>query len=151
MHEEIKSMLNSVSAAPIYFRIVSFSFLPKVIAADSEGALQISIHKVKTFTSKYGLKVSRGKKKTMVFKARDPVRIKIVINNNTTEQTNTFNYLGRCISCQNEKCITVKISEFLQITGIINRNFKPSPVPKHTRLKTNDTLALPNLSYGCET
>ena len=78
------------------------------------------------------------------------MRIKIEVNNNITEQTNTFNYLGRCTSCQNEKYITVKISEFLQITGTINRNFKPSPVPKHTRLKTYNTLALPNLIYGCE-
>ena len=87
----------------------------------------------------------------MFFKARDPVRNKVVINKNITEQTNTFNYLGRCISCQNEKRITVKISEFLQLTGIINRNVKPATVPKHTRLKTYDILALHNLLYGCET
>jgi hypothetical protein len=78
------------------------------------------------------------------------VRIKIVINNNITEQTNIFNYLGLCISCQNEKCITVKISEFLQIAGIINRNVKPSPFAKHIRLENYDTLALPNLLYGWE-
>ena len=105
MHEEIERVLNSVSAATIYFGIVLFSFLMKVIAADSEDALQISILKVKTVTSKYGLKVSRGKKETTAFKARDPVRIKIVINNNITEQTNTFNYLGRCISYQNKKTL----------------------------------------------
>jgi hypothetical protein len=148
MHEEIERMLSSVSAANIYFRIVLFSFLMKVIAVDSEDALKISIHKVKRVTSKYGLKVSTGKKKTAAFKARDPVKIKIVINNNIIEKTNTFNYLGRGISCQNEKCVTVKISEFLQIAGI-NINVKPSPLAKH-RLKTYDTLALPNLLYGWE-
>jgi hypothetical protein len=146
MYEEIKSMLNSVSATTIYFRIVLLSLLTKVIASNSEDALQISIPKMKTFTSKFGLKVSRGKKKTTAFIARDPVRIKIVINNNITKQTNTSNYLDH----QNEKFITVKISEFLQIKGIINRNVKPSPVPKHTELKTYDTLALPNLLYECE-
>jgi hypothetical protein len=40
--------------------------------------------------------------------------------------------------------------EFLQVTEIINKNVKPSPVQKHTKLKTYDTLALPNLLYGCE-
>jgi hypothetical protein len=47
--------------------------------------------------------------KTMAFKGRDSMRSKIVINNNTVEQTNTFNYLGCSISYQNEKDITVKI------------------------------------------
>jgi len=40
-------------------------------------------------------------------------------------QTNTLNCLGRCISCQNEKYSTVKISEFLELKGIINRKFNP--------------------------
>jgi hypothetical protein len=51
---------------------------------------------------------------------------------------------------QNEKYITVKISEFLEVKGIINRNVQPSPVQQHTRLKTYGNLALPNLLYGCE-
>jgi hypothetical protein len=55
---------------------------------DSEDALPNSIHKLGTVTSKYGLNVSKNKMKTMAFKERDPVRIKIVINNNVTEQTN---------------------------------------------------------------
>jgi len=33
--------------------------------------------------------------KTNTFKGRDPVGSKTVINNNTTEQTNTVNYLFR--------------------------------------------------------
>jgi len=49
------------------------------------------------------------------------VRSKIVININIIEQINIFIYLGYCISNQNEKYVTVKISKFLQITGIINR------------------------------
>jgi hypothetical protein len=45
---------------------------------------------VKTVTSKYALKVSRGKKKTKTFKEKDPARIQIVINNNITEQTSNL-------------------------------------------------------------
>jgi hypothetical protein len=41
--------------------------------------------------------------KTMAFKGRDPVRSKIVINNNTAEQKNTFNYLHCSISYHSEK------------------------------------------------
>ena len=57
-----------------------------LIAVDSEDALPISIHKLETVTSRYGLNVSKNKMKTMAFKGRDPVRIKIVINNNIIEK-----------------------------------------------------------------
>jgi len=67
----------------------------------------------------------------MTFKERDPVRNKIIINNNVIEQINTFHDPGCSISYQTEKHITVKISTFLQITGIINRTSKPSQVQKH--------------------
>lgn len=56
----------------------------KVIVADSENALQVSIRSLETVTSKYGLKISISKTKTMACKGRDPVRSKIVINNNIT-------------------------------------------------------------------
>jgi hypothetical protein len=49
------------------------------------------------------------------------VRSKILIDNNIVEQINTFIYLGACISYQNEKDVTVKISNFLRITGISSR------------------------------
>ena len=70
----------------------------------------------------------------MALKGRDPVRSKTVINNNNIEQINISNYLGCSFSYQNENNITVKISKFLQITGIIN--IKPSQDQQHTRMKT---------------
>jgi hypothetical protein len=45
----------------------------------------------------------------MAFKCRDPVRSKIVINNNIREQINTFVSLGCSVLYQKEKDITVKI------------------------------------------
>jgi hypothetical protein len=53
---------------------------------DSEDALPISIHKLETVTSKYGLSVSKNKIKTIAFKGRDSMRIKIVIINNIIEK-----------------------------------------------------------------
>jgi hypothetical protein len=47
--------------------------------------------------------------------------------------------------------ITVKISKFLQITGIIKRTLKPSQVQKHIKLIIYTTLALPAILNGCET
>jgi hypothetical protein len=63
---------------------------------------------------------------------------------------NTFVYLGCSFSYQNETDITVNVSEFLQVTGIMNRTLKPSQVQKHTRLEICNTLALPALLYRCK-
>jgi hypothetical protein len=40
----------------------------QVVVADSKDALQISIHKLETITSKYVLQISTNKTKTMAFK-----------------------------------------------------------------------------------
>jgi hypothetical protein len=85
-----------------------------------------------------------------IIKLQDPVRSKIVISNNTVEQVNTFIYL-RCSTAYRMTKITVKISTFLQVTGIFNRTLKPSPIQKHSRVKICNTLALPTLLYKCET
>ena len=99
--------------------------------SDTEDTQQIPIHKLETVTSKYGLKTSTSKTKTMEIQ----VRSKIVINSNVIEQINTFIYPHCSISQQNEKDSTAKISKFLQLMEIINRTLKPSQVPKHTRMK----------------
>jgi len=89
----------------------------QIIVVGSEDAIQISTHELEKITSKYGLQISTSKMKTMAFKGTDPVRSKIVINNNITEQMNTFNYLDCFISYHNERDTTVKISEFLHVMG----------------------------------
>jgi hypothetical protein len=75
----------------------------------------------------------------------------MVIYNYIIEQINAFSYLDFRISYQNEKDITVKVSEFLQLTGLISGNLKSTQVQKHTRPKTYNTLSLPTPLYGCET
>jgi hypothetical protein len=45
----------------------------------------------------------------------------------------------------------VKISEVLQITGIVNRTLNPSQVQRHIGLKIYNALALPTLLYRFET
>jgi len=61
----------------------------QVTMADLEDAQQISVHKLEMVTSKYGLKISTGKMKTVAFKGRDPMSSKILVNNNIIEQTPT--------------------------------------------------------------
>jgi hypothetical protein len=98
------------------------------------------MYKLEMVTSKYGLKTSASKIKTIALKGRYPVRSKTVINNNI-EEINTFSYLGCSVSYQNGKDITIKISQFMQIKGIINKTLKQNP------LKSNNTLDLNILQW----
>jgi hypothetical protein len=61
---------------------------------DSEDAQQTSIQKLERITSKNSLRISTSKIKTMIFKGRDPVKNKIIINNNVIEQINIFHDPG---------------------------------------------------------
>ena len=64
--------------------------------------------------------ISVQKTKTMVFRGRDPVRTKIVIDNKIIEQVNSFNYLRNMISYEKELDIDKKLHNYLKITGILN-------------------------------
>jgi hypothetical protein len=50
----------------------------------------------------YTLKISIAKTKATAVKGKMNVRTKIVINNNTTEQVSSFNYLGHTIKLTNK-------------------------------------------------
>jgi hypothetical protein len=83
----------------------------QVAVADSDEALKISVHKLETFISKCGLKISKTKTETVVFKVRDTVRNKTVINtNNNIEQINAYCCLDCSISYKNENFRSVNIS-----------------------------------------
>jgi hypothetical protein len=59
----------------------------QVIVVDPKDALQISMHNLETVSSKYRLKISTSKAKTIVFQGTDPEISKTVVhNNNIMEQ-----------------------------------------------------------------
>jgi hypothetical protein len=60
-----------------------------------------------------------------LFRGRDPLRSKIVIDNKIIEQVNSFNCLGSLISYENEMDIDNKLNKYLKITGIRNNVFRP--------------------------
>jgi hypothetical protein len=61
----------------------------------------------------------------MVFRGRDPVRTKIVIDNKIIKKVNLFNYLENIISYEKELDIDNKLYNYLRITGILNNVFRP--------------------------
>jgi len=53
------------------------------------------------------------------------VRSEIVIDNKIIDQVNMFKYLGNMISYEEELDIDSKLNNFLKITGILNKVFRP--------------------------
>ena len=76
----------------------------QVITADTEDNLQKAAHKLNQIITEYGLTVFVQKTKSMAFRGRDPVRIKIVIDNKIIEEVNSFNYLGNMIRKRTGHC-----------------------------------------------
>ena len=64
--------------------------------------------------------MSVEKTKSMVFRGRDSVRNKIVIDNKIIEEVNSFNYLGNTISYEKKLDIDNKLHNYLKIRGILN-------------------------------
>jgi hypothetical protein len=73
----------------------------------------------------------------VVFKGRDPVRTKIVIDNKIIEQVQLFNYeyLGNMISYEKQLDIDNKLHNYLKITTILNNVFRLQKTLKKTRIK----------------
>jgi hypothetical protein len=58
------------------------------------------------------------------FKGIDPVRSKIIINRNVTEQIHTFSYQGCSILHQNENDISAEVSNIFPDSRMYYENFK---------------------------
>ncbi|KAJ4438046.1 hypothetical protein ANN_13985 [Periplaneta americana] len=115
-----------------------------------EDNLQRGLYTLNKILKDFGMEISAQKSKVMAFLGQDPVRSKIIHNNQCLEQVQNFNYLICEISYQNEKDENNKITNFTQILGIINKTLKAKLVQKSTRIKIYNTLALPSLLYGSE-
>jgi hypothetical protein len=74
----------------------------------------------------------------------------IEINNQITEQLNTFNYLGNLVTYEKEKDTGNRVTKVLTITGIINNTFKPNNVQKGIRVELCNTTTILILLYDRE-
>ena len=81
----------------------------QVIIADTEHNLQKHARKLNQIITEYGLTISLQKTKLMVFKRRDSVRTKTVVDNKIMEEVNLFNYLGNITSYEGELDIDNKL------------------------------------------
>lgn len=121
----------------------------QVIVSRNENDLQIAIIKLNEVASKYNMIISTDKTKVMAFLGSYPIRTKIVLNNKTIEQVNTFKYLGCNVTYNKSREIDDKLNAFNYFCGTIRRTLGRK-VRKETLLKFYKVMALPALLYGCE-
>jgi hypothetical protein len=88
--------------------------------------------------------ISVEKSKVIASRGKEPKRRKIIIDSQSIEQVNTFNYLGTLVSYENEIDIGNKISKFLKTTRTQQNN------KEYTRIRLYSTLAPPVLLFGSE-
>jgi hypothetical protein len=89
----------------------------QVVITNSEDSLQRGLHQT---VQAFCMEISHQKTKIMAFKGTEQIRSKI-LTDNILEQVNTLTYLG-CNIYQEEKDIHSKITEGLQILGLVHWN-----------------------------
>lgn len=114
-----------------------------------EDLLQLAAHKLNEICKDYNLKISINKTKVMAFSGKNPLRAKIIIDDQMIEQVSHYKYLGCDISYGYDKDIEYKINQFQAICGTINRTLN-NKAHKQTKLKFYKTMAVPALLYGSE-
>jgi hypothetical protein len=109
------------------------SVLIKLIAS-SEDNLQRAIHRLNVISKDYNMRISIDKTKVLALRGKDPIRIKIVINERNLDQVLNFNYLGYNMGLNREIDINVKLQRFQQICDTIKRTLA-GEVRKETLLR----------------
>jgi hypothetical protein len=66
----------------------------QVIISDNGDTLQRALHELNKIILDYNFEISIHKTKNMVFCGKRPVRSKLILDNQPTEQVSKFNYLG---------------------------------------------------------
>jgi hypothetical protein len=87
--------------------------------ASTEDELQRAACTLNNMAIKYNLKSSVNKTKAMALKGKMNVSTKIVINNITLEQVNSFNYLEYTITVSNNTDLEIKMNRFNQMCSTI--------------------------------
>ena len=85
----------------------------------------------------------------MAFLGSNPIRTKIVIEDQVLEQVSHFKYLGCDITYDEDKDIINKVNTFQRICGTIRRTLK-NKTRKETQIKFYEVMAVPTVLYGSE-
>jgi len=95
----------------------------QILIARSEDELQTLVYQLNLIARKYKVIISSSKKKSMAMWGNHKQRLKIVINDNITEQVTNFKYLGYCIS-EYRSDVEDKLQTYNKINRYIWRHLK---------------------------
>jgi hypothetical protein len=121
----------------------------QVTLANSEDNLQRAIHRLNVISKDHNMRIYFDKTKVLALRGKDPVRIKILINERILEQVLNFNSLGSNMGLNREIDINVKPQRFQQLCGTIKRTLA-GKVRKLTLLRFYKIMTIPTLLYGSE-
>jgi hypothetical protein len=93
----------------------------QMIVTSTEDDMHRAVYALNNVAIKYNFQISVNKTKTMVLKGKVNMRPKIVLNNHTIEEVNSFNYLGYTIAITSNKDLEIKLNRFHQMCGTIRR------------------------------
>jgi hypothetical protein len=89
------------------------------IISDTEDNLLKAVHLLYSISKEYNLEIATKKTKVFGFVAADPLRTKVIINDETLQQVSQFTYLGCSISYQFSNNVESKLAKFLKLIGTI--------------------------------
>jgi hypothetical protein len=107
------------------------------------------MHRLNVISKDYNMRISVDKTKVLALRAKDRIRIKIVINERIFEQVLNFNYLCYSMGLNREIDINVKLQRFKHIWGTVKMTLA-GKVREETLLRFYKIMAIPTLSYGSE-
>ena len=124
----------------------------QAICQNNEDDLQRAIFKQQQSCQHYNMKVSIAKTETMPSggKEQEPIRTKIVLDNQTFKQVPGYRYLGCNTSFYKNEDLDNKLHKFQNICGCLIRILK-NKARKEAKLKLYKVTASPTFLYGLET
>ena len=120
----------------------------QILMATSEDELQTMAYHLNIKVRKYIMTISSTKTKSMAMWRSHIQRVKIVINENITEQVTDFKYLGYCIS-EYESDLEDKLQTYNKINEAIRRHFGKQ-MNKETKLRIHNITAKAALKFRSE-
>ena len=123
-----------------------------VIIAETEDDLQRQLHKFYQASRGLNMNISIEKTKSITF-AKDPVRCKLVVENNIIEQVSQFKYLGIELSGYHDpvKDLRSQVNKATAISGCLRQIvWSNQYMRKDSKIKIYKTCVRPIMTYGIE-
>lgn len=126
-----------------------------VLLANTEDDLQRLLYNFTNIAKTYNMEVSTAKTKSMVI-AKEPIRCKLVVEEEIIEQVSSFQYLGIEIRVSSDRNLYKEVRQQAlkgaRISGYLRDiTWKNKYLLTQSKVKIYKTVVRPTLTYGAET